>query len=291
MTEVFDTSTPHCIMHGHFFRVQLFPPHLRMSLMNSSSPGSTPSWFGFVLGILAGFATSCLLIGLVVGYSIGGGSFAGGTTRGGGVALNQPTPPTPPTPPEPTPAKDLPPVTDKDHVRGNANAKVTVVEYSDFECPFCKRHAPTMDQIFSTYKNDVNIVFRHFPLGFHQNAHKEAEASECVAELGGNDAFWKFHDYIFEKTTSNGTGFALDQLPVAAKASGVDAKKFQTCLDSGKYVKFVDDQEQEGIAAGVQGTPGNFIINNQTKESKEISGAVPFSTFQSAIDAILGKKS
>lgn len=251
------------------------------------SSAAYPAWLGFVLGLLGGAAVSCLLVGLVLGYSVAGGGFTlgtGGTT----VAVNPPSEPPPPPPPG-APSKPPSAVTDRDHVRGNPKAKITVIEYSDFECPFCKRHAPTMAQVLDTYKEDVNIVYRHFPLSFHQNAQKEAEASECVAELAGNDAFWKFHDAIFERSSVGGTGFALDKLPALAKEVGANETKFKQCLDGDKYAKYVQDQMQEGITAGVQGTPGNFIINNDTKETKEISGAVPFSSFQSIIDTMLGK--
>lgn len=250
-----------------------------------SSASITPR-FGFILGLFGGAAISCLLIGFVLGYSVAGGISVG--ARGGTVAVNPPPSEPPPLPP--APSKPVPSVTDKDHVRGNPKANVTVIEYSDFECPFCKRHAPTMAKLLETYKDDVNIVFRHFPLSFHENAQKEAEASECVAELAGNDAFWKFHDAIFERSTVGGTGFALEKLPALAKEVGANEAKFVQCLESGKYAKVVQDQMQGGIEAGVQGTPGNFIVKNDTKESREISGAVPLSSFQSAIDQMLGKK-
>lgn len=253
--------------------------------MNSfDSPAAYPSWLGFVLGLLGGVAVSCLLVGLVLGYSVAGGGLSLGS-GGGTVAVNPPAEPSPPPPPA-APSKPPAAVTDKDHVRGNPKAKITVIEYSDFECPFCKRHAPTMAQVLSTYKDDVNIVYRHFPLSFHPNAQKLAEGSECAAELGGNDAFWKFHDTVFER---DGSSLSADKLPALAKEMGLNEAKFKLCLDSGKYAKTVADQMQSGIESGVQGTPGNFIVNNDTKESKEISGAVPFSSFQSAIDAMLGK--
>jgi protein-disulfide isomerase len=247
----------------------------------ASSSSTPPTWLGFVWGLLGGVAASCLVIGFVAGYSMGGGSLATGT-----VAQNPPAVPSVPSVPD-TPSKPVPEVTDEDHVRGNPNAKVTVIEYSDFECPFCKRNVDTMEQILEEYKDQVNIVYRHFPLGFHQNAQKEAEASECIADLGGNDAFWKFHDAIFERSTTNGTGFALDKLGPLAKELGVNQAKFQECLDSGKYASLVQGQMQSGADAGVQGTPGHFVINNETKDSKDISGAVPFSTFKTTIDEML----
>ncbi len=249
--------------------------------MNSlHSPGSQyPAWFGFVLGVMGGVAASGLLIGLAIGYSAGGGMGGGG---GAYVAQPPSAPSVPPAPEAPAAAKPVPPVTDKDHVLGNKNAKITVVEYSDFECPFCKRHSSTITQLAEKYKDDVNIVYRHFPLSFHQNAQKAAEASECAAELGGNDAFWKVHDGIFALEALSPEAFVT-----VAKAAGLNEAKFKTCLDSGKFATLIQTQMQEGIDAGVQGTPGNFIINNKTKETKDISGAVPLSTFQTTIDAML----
>ncbi len=174
-------------------------------------------------------------------------------------------------------------VTDADHIRGNKNAKITLVEYSDFECPFCKSFTPTLTEIMKTYGDKIRLVYRHYPLTFHANAQKEAEASECVAELGGEDAFWKFVDTIFERTTSNGTGFALDKLGSLAEELGVDKKKFQSCLDSGKYEDLVKDSITEGSSAGVSGTPSTFIINSKG-ESQLIVGAQPIDAFKTAID-------
>ncbi len=180
----------------------------------------------------------------------------------------------------------VPPLSDKDHVRGDKNAKVTLIEYSDFECPFCKKVYPTMNQILDQYKGKIKIVYRHFPLSFHANAQKEAEASECANELGGNDAFWKYHDKIFERTTSNGTGFALDKLVPLAKEIGLDENKFKTCLDSGKYAQYVKDNEAGGQSAGITGTPGNIIMNAKG-DTKLLSGALPFELFKQALDQSL----
>lgn len=177
-------------------------------------------------------------------------------------------------------------VSGEDHVRGNKDASVTVVEYSDLECPFCQRFHPTVQQVMDSFDGKVNWVYRHFPLGFHANAHKEAEASECAAELGGNEAFWKYIDAIFERTTTNGTGFALDKLAPLAKELGMDEKKFQECLDSGKYVKKVDQNFADGQAAGVEGTPGGFIVSKDGR-SMPIRGAVPFEQLKADIEKLL----
>ncbi len=194
-------------------------------------------------------------------------------------------PQTQPQVPQP-PAGKIKPVTDSDHIRGNKNAKLTLVEYSDFECPFCKSFHPTTQEILKTYGDKVRLVYRHFPLPFHQNAQKEAEASECVAELGGNDAFWNFVDKIFEKTTSNGTGFALDKLGPLAAELGLDQAKFQSCLDSGKYTKLVQDEQADGTTGGVNGTPSTFIVTSKGN-NQMIVGAQPIAAFKTAIDAAL----
>lgn len=173
-----------------------------------------------------------------------------------------------------------------DHIKGDKNAKVFLIEYSDFECPFCKRFYPTTQQVLDQYEGKVALVYRHYPLSFHANAEKEAEASECANEQGGNDAFWKYADKIFERTTSNGTGFTLDKLVPLAKEIGLDGAKFKTCLDSGKYAQHVQDDENNGQEAGVTGTPGNIIWAQDTKPQL-VEGAVPFENIKVVIDQVL----
>lgn len=178
----------------------------------------------------------------------------------------------------------------EDHVKGDRNARVLLIEYSDMECPFCKRFHPTAQQAVDEYKGTVAWVYRHYPLSFHANAQKEAEASECVNELGGNTAFWKFTDTLFERTTSNGTGFALDKLAPLAKEVGVDEGKFKTCLDSNKYAQHVNDDMAEGTKAGVNGTPGNILLDTKTGKTTLIPGALPFDQVKQAIDQLLTQK-
>ena len=136
------------------------------------------------------------------------------------------------------------------------------------------------------YKGQVKWVFRHFPLSFHQNAQKEAEAAECVGELAGNEAFWQFTDKIFERTTSNGTGFALSDLPALAQEVGAPKASFETCLSSGKYASYVQDSESGGAAAGVDGTPGTIVMKSDGSKPQVVAGAVPLSQLKAAIDAI-----
>ena len=187
------------------------------------------------------------------------------------------------------PAGKVKPISKEDHVQGDANAQVTLFEYSDLECPFCKRFHPSVLQLMKEYKGKVKWVYRHFPLSFHANAQKEAEASECAASVGGHDAFWKYIDTIYERTTSNGTGFALDQLGPLAKEIGLDENKFKECLDSGKMAQKVQNDFNDGQAAGVDGTPGNILVNKDGT-SVMVPGAVPYETLKSQVDQMLAKK-
>ena len=233
------------------------------------------------------------LLGLIVGFGVAtfmkGGIVTSAQIPSQQVAQVPSAQPIPQQAPAPKPAPGpLPPVDFKtDHIRGNPKATVAVIEYSDFECPFCIRLEPTLAQISKEYGDKVMIVYRHFPLGFHANAPKEAEATECANELGGNDAFWSYHDEIFKRTTGNGTGFPLDNLIPLAKELGLNETAFKSCLDSGKYAKHVADEMAAGQAAGVSGTPGNFVVNLKTQKNQMISGAQPFANFKQAIDAML----
>lgn len=195
------------------------------------------------------------------------------------------------TPPSAVPtvqeAKGVPKVAKDDHVRGDRNARIALIEYSDLECPFCKSVHPTIQQVLEVYNGKVMWVYRHYPLPFHANAQKEAEAAECAGELGGNDAFWKYVDAIFERTTSNGTGFAREKLVPLARELGLPEPKFRECLDTGKYAQHVQDDMDGGSKAGVSGTPGNILLDTETGKTRLIPGAVPLSTFTSAIDEFL----
>lgn len=185
--------------------------------------------------------------------------------------------------PEPvTDTTKMPDVTDKDHIRGSKDAQVLMVEYSDFECPFCKTFKTTVDQAITEYGDKVGFVYRHYPLSFHPKAQKTAEASECVAELGGNDAFWLFHDSVFEKMPD----LELTGLAAIAGEAGVDQGAFQECLDSGKHAQKVKDDMAGGSAAGVQGTPGMILISKDGQRDF-LGGAYPYEDVKAKIDALL----
>jgi protein-disulfide isomerase len=179
-----------------------------------------------------------------------------------------------------------PQITGNDYIRGSNNAKITLVEYADFECPFCKRFHPTMQQVLKDYGDKVKWVYRHYPLSFHANSQKESEASECAGKLGGNEAFWKYTDAIYDQTTSNGTGFALDQLVPLSKKLGINSASFQTCLDSGEFAQKVKDEFASGSQEGVTGTPGTIIIDAKGN-TQLIPGALPYEQVKPLIDAAL----
>lgn len=239
----------------------------------------------------SGFAIGLLVMAIPLAYtaSKAGASISFGNS-GGTVAAGDPSPSAVPSPSaQPGAAQaagKVKPVSKEDHVRGTKNADITVIEYSDLECPFCKRYHPTVQQLMKEYNGKIAWVYRHFPLSFHANAQKEAEGSECVAELGGSDKYWKFIDTIFERTAGNGTGIALDALAPLAKEVGVDEQKFKQCLDSGKYAKSIQQSTAEGQTAGVDGTPGTILVRKDGK-TRLVSGAVPYEELKAQVEGLL----
>lgn len=195
------------------------------------------------------------------------------TITGGAVANLQPTGGSD----LPTVPVDMKTLADDDAVKGDADAPVTIVEWSDFECPFCGRfYQDTLPQIEEQYikTGKVKLVYRDFPLSFHQNAQKAAEAAECAGDQG---QFWEMHDLLFNSGVSGGvTSFKL-----YAQQLGLNTETFASCLDSGKQAGEVQKDFIDGQRAGIQGTPG-FIVNGQL-----ISGAQPFSVFQQVLEAAL----
>lgn len=183
--------------------------------------------------------------------------------------------------------EEMTPVSSKDHIRGNPNAPVKIVEYSDFECPFCKRFHETMKQVMDEYGKDGKVawVYRHFPLDqLHPvKARKEAVASECAAELGGNDAFWKYIDRFFDLTPSNNQTNIDNVLPQIAKEIGLDEAKFASCLASTKYDKHIEDEVQNAQATGGNGTPWSIVVGKNGKKYP-LSGAQPISAVKQLID-------
>lgn len=232
--------------------------------------------------IIAGLVIASFVIGSLwtkVQYLEKGGAAAGTQPAGNAAAAAA-------QPDAPQKAAKKPEITSDDHVRGNKNANIALVNYSDLECPFCARFHPTMLQVMKEYEGKVKWIYRHFPLSFHANAQKEAEATECAAKIGGNEAFWSYTDKIYERTTSNGTGFALDKLVPLAKEIGLNESQFKKCLDSGEFAQKVKDQMAKGTEEGVSGTPGTIIIDSKG-DTQFINGALPYDQIKPMIDAAL----
>lgn len=168
---------------------------------------------------------------------------------------------------------------DDDDVKGDENAPVTIIEFSDFECPFCGRYIEqTYPQIVESYieTGQVKYVFRDFPLSFHQNAQKAAEAAECAGEQG---MYWEMHDELF----ANQEALDIDSLKGYAEDLGLDTEEFNECLESGEMYDEVQADMADGSRYGVQGTPA-FFVNGQL-----LSGAQPYSAFEAAIEAALAQ--
>ena len=182
-------------------------------------------------------------------------------------------------------------VTKDDHIRGNLNAAVTIVTYSDAECPFCKVFHNTMSQIMAEHeaKGDVAWVYRHFPIdSLHPNARKEAESMECANEQGGNDAFWKYTDKLYEITPSNNR-LDLKELPKIAAMVGLDVAKFNECLVSGKYLEHIARDEANAKETGGQGTPWSVVIGKNGKKYP-LSGAQSVSSVNQLINLAANSK-
>jgi len=256
-----------------------------------TSKEATSLWQGnsktmFALGLVAGVAImSTVALVFILNFVLSGhsiGALAAGTTQPTQVAAQQPTtqPTTDPTAQQPTQPSNPPKAVDPkvDHILGPVNAKVTLLEYSDFECPYCLRHFDTVNQIVKAYPKDVRIVYRHFPLSFHANAQKAAEASECAAVQG---KFWEMYTKIFEANRAAKMG--VDVWKQAAKDLGLDSAKFDKCLDGGEMAKRVAADQAEGSGAGVAGTPATFV------NGELIEGALPFDSFKTKIEAAGGK--
>ena len=188
--------------------------------------------------------------------------------------------------------ENMNPIEDSDHIRGNPNAPVKIIEYSDMECPFCKRFHSTMQQVMDEYGKDGKAawVYRHFPLdSIHSQARTEAVASECANRLGGNDAFWKYTDRFFELTPSNNQTNIATVLPQIVREIGLDETKFNLCLASKKYDKHIQDDLDNATATGGNGTPWNIIVTASGKKYP-LSGAQPYEAVKQLIELALQEK-
>ncbi len=235
---------------------------------------------------------SALLMILLV-ISIFTGGFSGNKGNNAGAVLNQPTKAAPnqptnnPSAPTRAASLDANKLVDDDPVLGKKDAPLTIIEWSDYQCPFCRRFwTDTLPLLKKEYidTGKVRFVYRDFPLSFHPAAQPSAEAANCAREQGGDEKYFEYHDKIFSEEQKLGSGtvqFGVAELKKWAKEIGLDSGKFDSCLDSGKYASEVQADFAAGQAVGIRGTPG-FVVGNQP-----VSGAQPFSAFKAVIDAQL----
>jgi len=183
---------------------------------------------------------------------------------------------------------------DDDAVLGNVDAPVTIIEFSDYECPFCKKYfTDTFPQIVKNYVDTgkVKIVYRDFPLGFHDPlATTEAMSAECARKQGGDEIYFKFHDAIFLKTNSNGNGLVVDDLYKIATDLGLNATDVKNCVESKEFEAEVKADFAYGSSVGISGTPSFYIgksTEGTTIKGELVVGAQPYATFQQLIDKYL----
>jgi len=236
------------------------------------------------------YSTFMLLAVVIVGgFFVYNGDSSG--TTGTGNTVQQPTG----NNPEPTTATAS---VDDDAVLGNKNAPITIIEFSDYQCPFCRKFwGETFGQLKKDYidTGKVKLVFRDFPLSsLHPMAQASAEAAECVREKGGDAAYFKFHDKMFEEQNIIDSGSATgavtktavytnDDLKAWAKETGYD---IASCLDSGKYKNEVLKDVSDAQAAGFQGTPGFLIMKSGESSGTPLKGAYPIDSFKQIIDGL-----
>lgn len=208
-------------------------------------------------------------LGALSGSDVVKDSEAGTGTVKAAPSANNPSPS--------APAANIKEMMDDDAVKGSQDAPVTIVEFSDYECPYCGRfYRDTLGQIEKQYidTGKVKLVYRDFPLGFHKDAQKAAEAAECAGEQG---KYYEMHNLLFEKGVAGGSS----SFKSYASEIGLDRGEFDSCLDSGKMASEIAKDSKDGQALGVRGTPAFFI------NGKMISGAQPFSVFKAEIEAAL----
>ena len=184
---------------------------------------------------------------------------------------------------------EVAPVTEKDHIRGNPNAPIVIIEYSDYDCPFCKNFHETMNKVMADYGKDGKVawVYRHLPLEqLHPNAPKIAAAAECVASQGGDEAFWKFSDLVFgERGVNDPTN--MNKLPEYAEKAGVDKGKFNECVAAGTFTQAIEDGIAEALKTGARGTPYSILMVGD--QQGVINGAQPYTTVKQMIETVLSQ--
>ena len=185
------------------------------------------------------------------------------------------------------PLQPVPPVQKDDLVFGNKDAKVTLIEYSDLECPFCNRFHSTINEVLATYPNDVKYVLRHYPLPFHPNAPMYGQALECVYSIHGPEKAYDTLGAIFQnQPLKTNTNDAKILATFIANTISVESSPIESCITSNKFAGKITRDMQTGQAAGVSGTPSGFILGGKGGV-QTIGGAQPFTAVKAQIDAVL----
>jgi protein-disulfide isomerase len=188
------------------------------------------------------------------------------------------------------PLQELRGATVADHILGNPQAPLSLIVYTDLECPWCKSYHRVLMQIMDDYgkQGKMNLVFRHFPIDvLHKKSRNEAVASECAAELGGNEKFWQYVNKIFEITPSN-DGLDPKELPKIAGEIGLDQAKFKECLSAGKYKERIQSQYEEAVAVGGNGTPFSVIVE-PTGTKTPVTGYISYNQLKIILDQLLNQ--
>lgn len=181
------------------------------------------------------------------------------------------------------------PVSEADYIRGNPNAPILMVEYSDYDCPFCKQYQETMNRIMDEYGVTGRLawVYRQFPLAeLHPNSPKISEAALCVGDIGGNESFWSFTDLIFESRNID-EPTNVTKLPQYAESAGVSQKEYIDCMDSGRMKDEVVSQIEDGFNSGARGTPYTILIVGS--QQAVINGAQPYEVVKGIVDNLIAQ--
>lgn len=252
----------------------------KRALFDQASPKLT-FWFGFFVGAgimtLLGFVF--LVIVMMKGVDL---TQSKSTTKSTTTNTNTAAAPVAPTTATTIDSSKIT-IDDSDYVLGKSDAKVTVVEFGDLECPYCKRFHPELTTALEANPDEVRIVFKHFPLSFHPEAKPGAVAAECAGKLGGSETFWSFIDAVYDDQSNIGA----NQFTTIAKDLGLNATDFAACLSSGDFDDKIAADQALGQSIGVGGTPSTFIMVGKT--ATKLSGAVPQAEVDAAISAALSK--
>jgi len=185
------------------------------------------------------------------------------------------------------PASEIRPVTGEDYILGNPNAAILMIEYSDYDCPFCKQFHQTMHQVLDEYGVTGRLawVYRQFPLiDLHPNAPVISEAALCVGDLGGNTAFWTFSDAVFDSRFET-EPTNVTRLAEFAVEAGVDRAAYQECVDSDRMMDRLKADMADGLAAGAQGTP--YTVIKVGSQEAVINGAQPYEVVKGIVENLI----